>query len=121
MRFNGCPALLAATFLACCAHAAEITAVMDNTTYNAGSEVRLRLTPAASVKASVRYAGEEKPLVTDVPVSGADYLRLWTVPWDAPTGRYEVDLTTGGGRVVRNAGSFGVHRQLAKVVSVDLD
>ncbi len=49
------------------------------------------------------------------------YQPLWRIPWDARTGRYEVDLKVAGGNTIRGAAGFAVHRQLAKVLSVDLD
>ena len=100
---------------------AEITAVTDYTNYNTDSEVRMRLEGAGDVTAAIRYAGEDKPLATAIKIHGREYSNLWAVPWDARTGRYEVDLTTGGGNTIRNATSFAVHRQLAKVESVELD
>ena len=36
-------------------------------------------------------------------------------------GRYEVDLTPPTGKSIQRAGSFAVHRQLAKVTAFDLD
>lgn len=111
---------LIAAVIPCLASAAAITAVTDNTTYNAGSAVRARLAPAGSGVASIRYAGEDKPLVAGVRIGG-EYSLLWKLPWDARNGRYEIDLTPDGGSPIRDAGSFAVHRQLVKVVSVDLD
>src|SRR5579884_2755957 len=113
--------LVLATALAASLHAASVRAVTDNTNYNAGSEVRVRLSPGATATASVRYAGEDKPLISGVKLSGPDYAPLWTIPWDARTGRYEIDLTTAEGAAIRDAGSFAVHRQLAKVIAADLD
>ena len=49
------------------------------------------------------------------PLSGAEYESIWTIPWNAQTGRYEVDLTLPDGKSIQGAGSFAVHRQLAKV------
>jgi hypothetical protein len=43
------------------------------------------------------------------------------IPWEARTGRYEVDFTPAGGEPIQTATSFVVHRQLAKVIAVDLD
>ena len=54
-------------------------------------------------------------------MSGSNYQLLWNIPRDAKTGRYEIDLTTAEGKVIRGAGGFAVHRQLAKVISFDLD
>ncbi len=96
-------------------------AVTDYTNYNAGSEVRIRLQSGANATASIRYAGEQSPVAAGIAVRGSDYAPLWNIPWNARTGRYEVDLTPAGGAPVHNATSFAVHRQLAKVISVELD
>src|SRR5690242_7489234 len=90
-------------------------AITDYTTYNAGSEVSIRLAPAGEATASIRYAGENQPLVSGIVLHGGDYLPAWKIPWDARTGRYLVDLHPAGGPPVTGAGSFAVHRQLAKV------
>ncbi len=104
-----------------CALGAGVTAIVDHTNYNAGSEVRIRLEPATSATASIRYAGEQSPVAAGLAVHGSGYLLLWTVPWDVRTGRYEVDLRLAGGRQIRDATTFAVHRQLVKVMSVELD
>ena len=100
---------------------AKPAAITDYTNYNAGTEVSLRLAPAVSATASIRYAGEETTVVKAVPVSKDVYQPVWLIPWDARTGRYEVDLQIPGANPIRNAASFAVHRQLAKVLSVELD
>lgn len=100
--------------------AAGVTAVTDYTSYNAGSEVRVRVRPGTLGTASIRYAGESVPVVASIPVHSSEYSRLWMIPWDARTGRYEVDIAVDG-EEIRNATSFAVYRQLAKVISVDLD
>src|SRR5450759_2634533 len=86
---------------------ADLVAVVDNTSYNAGSDVRLRASGAvAGAVASVRYAGENKPVAASVPVNASGgYAALWAVPWEARTGRYEVDITQSGS-TTRNATSF---------------
>jgi len=98
----------------------QVTAVVDNTSYNAGSEVRLRVAGTASAAtAIIRYAGEDKAVVGGVRVeTGGGYGALWSIPADARTGRYVVDISTGGS-VLRGATSFAVYRQLAKTVSID--
>lgn len=101
--------------------AADVAAVTDYTNYNAGSDVHIRLHPATQATAAIRYAGEEAPVVTAIRIQGSGYVKLWSIPWDARTGRYEVDLTASGGHKIRNATSFAVHRQLAKVMSLELD
>ncbi len=111
--------LLAAALQAGRLLGADLVAVVDNTSYNAGSEVRLRASGAtAGATASVRYAGENKPVAANIPVNASGtYAALWAVPWEARTGRYEVDITQSGS-TTRNAVSFAVHRQFAKTVSV---
>ncbi len=101
--------------------AAGATLVTDHTNYNAGSEVRLHLQPGANGRASIRYAGEEAVIEKDIAVSGSGYVHLWNIPWEARTGRYQVDFTPSMGGPIQDATSFAVHRQLAKVLSVDLD
>jgi hypothetical protein len=87
-----------------------ITDITDQTAYNVGGEVRIRLQSGSNATASIRYAGENTPAVTDIPISGTDYVPLWKVPWEARTGRYEVDVTPEGGSTVRAATSFAIHR-----------
>ena len=100
---------------------ASVAAITDFTNYNAGSEVLIRLAPAANATISIRYAGEETPVVNSIRVNKDTYQPVWLIPWDARTGRYEVDLQIGAATPVRNAATFAVHRQFAKVISVDLD
>ncbi|MGI8961678.1 MAG: hypothetical protein ACR2IV_18335 [Bryobacteraceae bacterium] len=54
-------------------------AVTNKTTYNVGEDVLVRLPSGTSATASIRYAGENRPAVTDIPITGADYRRLWKV------------------------------------------
>src|SRR5689334_17613682 len=75
---------------------ADLVAVTDGINYNAGSRVSIRFEPknARTYHANVRYAGEETPVVSGVVLDGKDgaYIPLWTIPFDARTGRYEVDI-----------------------------
>lgn len=113
---------LSIAFVACLrVFCADLTAIADNTSYNAGSQVRARLHPAATATALVRYSGEKAPVAIGIDLHGADYLPLWTIPWDARTGRYEVDLRTSEGVTITDAASFAVHRQFAKVTTVEFD
>ncbi len=112
-----CSLLFTARF----AIAADFAAVTDYTSYNVGDQVRIRLQPAGSGTAAIRYAGEDKPLISNLHVSGSAYQPLWTIPSDARTGRYLVDFTETAGAQIQQATSFAVHRQLVKVISVDLD
>src|SRR5690349_20519215 len=111
--------LFAACILTSGVSRAQPVAVVDNTSYNAGAEVRLRISgTAAGATAAVRYAGETNAIAANIPiVASGDYAHLWSVPPDARTGRYEVDINDGG-TTVRNATSFAVYRQLAKTVSI---
>jgi hypothetical protein len=101
--------------------AAGAIVVTDHISYNAGSEVRIRLQPRANGRASIRYAGDPAPVQKNVAVSGSGYVHLWNIPWEARTGRYEVDFMPVGGGPIQYATSFVVHRQLAKIIAVDLD
>jgi LmbE family N-acetylglucosaminyl deacetylase len=103
------------------AASAQVAAVTDYTNYNTGSQVSVRLSPADQAIASIRYAGEEQAVSQSIPIGKVTYEPLWLIPWEARTGRYEIDLKFAGGKIRRNAASFAVHRQFAKVLSVDLD
>jgi len=121
----------------------QVQAVTDKTSYNVGSEVLMQLAPASGAaaplnvvfSATVRYAGEGRPVFTS-PASEAwslpsgsapgSYLRLWTIPLDARTGRYQIDLL-GYDRIsgqiiikVHQAGSFAVHRRLVQIEGIKL-
>jgi hypothetical protein len=65
------------------------TAITDHTNYNVGSAVLVRLNPGISAIASIRYAGLTKSIESNIHLKGADYEPLWTIPWNAQTGRYE--------------------------------
>lgn len=102
--------------------AVELTAaITDHTNYNVGSNVLLRLEPGVNAIASIRYAGTARSIVNDIHLSGTEYESLWGIPWNAQTGRYEIDLTLPDGKSLPGIASFAVHRQLAKVVAFDLD
>ncbi|MCL5005625.1 MAG: PIG-L family deacetylase [Acidobacteria bacterium] len=122
---------------------ALVRAVTDKTSYNVGSQVLMRLVPAPGAAVpldvvfapTVRYAGESRPEFTtpssevwSLPTgsAGGSYSPLWTIPANARTGRYEIDLV-GYAKVsgqivikVHQAGSFAVHRKLVKVESIKL-
>jgi LmbE family N-acetylglucosaminyl deacetylase len=96
--------------------------ITDQTNYNVGSQVMARLAPSEEVTASIRYAGENQSLASGIHLKGAGYQLLWKIPWNAKTGRYEIDLIfPKGAPPVRNTASFAVHRQLAKVTAFELD
>ncbi len=124
---------------------ADFKALTDRTTYNVGSEVRLRIvSPSAAselarlrLTATVRYAGDSKPVADRVAViaapaspksgsaprgSGGATL-LWRIPLGARTGRYEIDLHGRGASAVEapKVTSFAVHRKLVRIERIDLD
>ncbi len=123
----------------------RLRVVTDHATYNAGATVRARVVFAAppfpsravQLLAAVRYAGQTVPIaaaraivpsfIPSVETSSTAYATLWKVPSNAPTGRYDVDLTVrdpADGRVLLNlpdAGSFAVHRLLVRIVRIQLD
>ncbi len=125
---------------------AALRAVTDNVTYNVGSVVRLKIiftnSPAPAlnsldVAATLRYAGEERPLL-DQPgfvkaflpsgrESTTGYHDLWKVPPDAKTGRYEVDLAVRDSKShattlsLARAATFAVHRKLVRIEEIELD
>lgn len=109
------------TCLAGPALAAVTRLATDQTNYNVGAPVMVRFDPATDGVASIRYAGETSPLASGVALHGDSYQPLWTIPWTAKTGRYEIDVTSHDGKSIRNIASFAVHRQLAKVIAFDLD
>ncbi len=96
-------------------------AVTDLTNYNVGSTVRMRLDPEGEGSAVLRYAGEESVVGGPVDVRGSGYQTLWTVPWAARTGRYEIDIKDRNGKTIRDAGSFVVHRKQVEVGLLELD
>src|SRR5438552_1509434 len=74
------------------------TAITDHTNYNVGSPVLVRLGSGTNGTASIRYAGEAKPIESNIHLNGAEYQRLWNIPWNAKTGRYEVYLALQDGK-----------------------
>lgn len=121
MRLRSRVPVLLILFICSRAAFAEVTAVTDHKMYNVGSAVRIRFLGGKNATAAIRYAGEEKPLIADIPIAGAEYAPLWNVPWTARTGRYEVDVTPAGKTMIRGATSFAVDRQLVKLVTLELD
>ena len=121
----------------------SIRAVTDKISYDAGSQVMMRLaaadgaeiSPQTVFTATIRYAGESSAIYTSgsanswsVPADSAagGYASLWTIPFDARTGRYEIDLVgrqPGTSRVLNipHAGSFAVYRKLVKIEQLALD
>ena len=121
-----------------------VRAVTDKTTYDVGSEVLMRLAPVSGAavpldvafSATIRYAGESQTEFTTPPskvwslpgnAAKGSYSPLWTIPPDARTGRYEIELL-GYDRIsgqivvrVRQAGSFAVHRKLVEIEQIKLE
>ena len=124
-----------------------LKAVTDNVSYNAGSEVRLKIffppsehprpTPF-DISANIRYAGEKEFLQEgNVQIASrlspggketaTEYHTLWKIPEEARTGRYEVDVALTDSQsheallVARRAASFSVYRKLVKIESIQLD
>ncbi len=100
---------------------ADTAIATDQTNYNVGSAVLIRSATKGEHVASIRYAGESAPLQTGIHLKAGAYQLLWTIPWDAKTGRYEIDLTTREGKLTSGVAGFAVHRQQAKVIAFDLD
>ena len=129
---------------------ADFKAVPDQTSYNVGAQVRMRLVrPAVSADAerptavprelvaTIRYAGESRPVEESLrlPASlllssakdSSEYFNLWTVPRDARTGRYEIDVAERDMRshqVIGNptrATSFAVYRKIVHIEEIKLD
>ena len=122
----------------------SVVAVTNRTSYNAGSEVLMRLAtaPGASVRgnmvfsATVRYDSESNAVYTTSPSqvwtipgdpAAGSYSLLWKIPADARTGRYVIDLL-GYDRIsgvtfirVPQAGSFAVYRKLVEIERISLD
>jgi uncharacterized protein (DUF58 family) len=61
MRFSFSFFLAVAVLTANSARRADVVAVTDNTTYNVGDQVNIRLHPGTNATASIRYAGESSP------------------------------------------------------------
>jgi LmbE family N-acetylglucosaminyl deacetylase len=124
-----------------------VKAVTDNVSYNAGSEVRLKVflspsehprTTPFDISANVRYAGEKEFLQErNVEIgsrlnpggkeTATEYQTLWKIPEEARTGRYEVDAVLTGSQsrevllVARRVASFAVYRKLVKIEGIQLD
>lgn len=95
--------------------------IIDNTSYDTGSTVRLRIQPSGSGTISIRYAGDPKPVVKRFRISGAAYQPVWRIPEDARTGRYVIDFAPLGQGSEHSAAWFAAYRKFVKIVSVHLD
>jgi LmbE family N-acetylglucosaminyl deacetylase len=121
----------------------QVQTVTDRTTYNVGSEVRLKIVlpqgasapPASKLLVTVRYAGESKPVAERVPLSSslaaghetlAEYHDIWKIPSTARTGRYEIDLAAkdpeSGEAIFSQTGatSFAIYRKLVQIERIEL-
>jgi LmbE family N-acetylglucosaminyl deacetylase len=124
-----------------------LKAVTDNVSYNAGSEVRLKIFLSPSehprsapfdISANIRYAGEKEFLEErNVEIAShlnpggketvIEYRPLWKIPEEARTGRYEVDVVLTDSQsheallVARRVASFSVYRKLVKIEGIQLD
>jgi LmbE family N-acetylglucosaminyl deacetylase len=123
-------------------------AVTDNTAYDVGSEVRVRLVqtqtggsglsdPALTeILVTVRYAGEQQPVAPGIAIpcspsvgskSSSDYSLLWKVPLEARTGRYEVDIAGNNPQShevhwrAPDTTAFVVYRKLIHIDGIKLD
>ncbi len=122
-------------------------AVTDNTSYNVGSEVRLKVIIPASghagsasfdISANVRYAGEERLLEEKNVEIGrsmtsaakeTDYETLWKIPEEARTGRYEVIVALTDSQTHAPISTdpqaplttFSVYRKLVKIQRIELN
>jgi LmbE family N-acetylglucosaminyl deacetylase len=98
----------------------------DSTSYNAGSEVRLKIQTSgaqpAQLYAAIRFAGSARPLVKGILVSanGPGYFPFWEVPAEPLTGRYEVDLS-GAGVSIPGVASFVVYKKVLRVTRIEFD
>lgn len=120
--------------------------ITDNTSYNVGSVVRLKINPAGirmnapvplEFAATLRYSGDPQPLLGPVavadssPAAGAErpteYRDFWKIPPNARTGRYEVELVALDSKSHRPMGSipavatFSVYRKPLRIERIDLD
>jgi len=125
----------------------SVTAVTDAISYNAGSEVRLKVLFSSThrlaatpldLSAFIRYAGESKPLsdqgmtlatnfVARASGGSTGYRTVWKAPFGVQAGRYEVDLVVKDSRTrdvvlnVPSVTSFAVYRKLVRIDRVQLD
>src|SRR5579859_4218116 len=117
-------------------------AFTDNIAYNVGSVVNLKVysAPAGTsslvdIKATIRYVGDSKPVLSQHPVANAalnssqpaGYSRLWQIPANAKTGRYEIAIEGLDAKshktlfTVPNAASFVVYKKLIQIENLKLD
>jgi LmbE family N-acetylglucosaminyl deacetylase len=111
----------------------------DKTAYDVGGEVSIAIatgngdqaTAASGFRVTLRYAGDSKPILDQVQLPSPEnlpngYHKLWQIPSDARTGRYEIDLVLPASQkmqkdnVLRGAASFSVYRKLVEVSRIQL-
>jgi LmbE family N-acetylglucosaminyl deacetylase len=111
----------------------------DKTAYNVGSEVSVAITAGngdqattvSDYKVTLRYAGDSKPILDQVQLPSPEkspngYHKLWRIPSDARTGRYEIDLVLPASQqtqkddVLRGVASFSVYRKLVEINRIQL-
>jgi LmbE family N-acetylglucosaminyl deacetylase len=123
---------------------ADVRAATDRDTYNVGDEVWLEIAFPSSeavrtldgLLLTVRYAGEEKPVLDRVILGAATrdsltpnstgYHSFWKIPLEARAGRYEIDLRVQDPKShstlqdIPHLASFVVHRKLVQISSLEL-
>lgn len=127
--------------------ATPLQAVTDQVTYDTGDAVKIRVVSAGAatgaerrgplrVAASIRYeaapdAPPSKPVWHGAISSGSTvptgYLTSWRIPFNAATGRYDVDLQmvdVSSDRVLANqvrAASFAVHHKVVRIDRIEVN
>lgn len=125
----------------------SVNAVTDAISYNAGSEVRLKVlfspthrlaATSVDLTAFIRYAGESAPLPAEGTTLATNFVAresggstgyrgVWKAPFDAQAGRYEVDLVVKDALThevalnVPAVTSFAVYRKPLRIERVELD
>jgi LmbE family N-acetylglucosaminyl deacetylase len=114
----------------------------DKIAYDVGSEVYIAIAsvrgqevqPASEFRVTVRYAGDPKPILNNMELSkpangeaSTAYRKLWKIPEDARTGRYEIDLEQEGApsgqedHKLHDSAFFSVYRKLVETKRIQLD
>ena len=123
-----------------------ITVVTDQTSYNVGAVVRVRIVAAGELglahpldlSGTLRYAGETQAILHRTlarsfspsgPAHSTEYRDYWTIPRDASTGRYDISLEAldsashqpAAQQPENSIASFVVHRKLVEIERISLD
>jgi LmbE family N-acetylglucosaminyl deacetylase len=101
--------------------APKFSVITDNRSYNIALPVSVRIEPFSAGTIAIRFAGENSPVVSGIPIRQSGYHEVWKIPSGAQTGRYDIDFTPAGGIIERSAASFAVYRKLLQIVSAELD